>query len=137
MRRSGGLLEAISLYSEPGEDASERFDFKQRQTELWDRAALAYIENRIRDEKFRKEIQAILKRVPAKRGAKPRNDISPLMFYHLLNAEKKALNSKTIRKAAEKHYQIRGVSLDPDLIESLKSKYEEGQKQDKKRGNSE
>jgi hypothetical protein len=137
MRRSGGLLEGASLYSEQGEDAPERFDFQQRQTELWDKAALAYIETRIRDEKFRKEIQATLKRVPAKRGAKPRNDISPLIFYHLLRAEKKVFKSKTIRKAAEKYCQIRSASPDPDLIESLKLKYEDGQKQDKKRGNSE
>jgi hypothetical protein len=135
MRRSGGLLEEVSPYSEP--DAEERFDFQRRQTELWDKAALAYIEARIRDEKFRKEIQATLKRVPAKRGAKPRNNISPLVFHHLLRAEKEALKSKTIREAVEKYCQIRGASPDQDLIESLKLKYEEGQKQEKKRGDSE
>jgi hypothetical protein len=131
MRRSGGLLEDVSLYSERDKDALVRFDFQQQQTELWDKAALAYIETRIRDEKFRKEIQATLKRVPAKRGAKPRNGISPLMFYHLLRAEKQAFKSKTILKAIEKYCQIRGLSA--DRVETLLTQFDEGRRQEKKK----
>ena len=135
MRRSGGLLDGISLYPEQDEDASERFDFKRRQTELWDKAALAYIETRIRDEKFRKEIKATLKRVPAKRGAKPRNDISPLMFYHLLRTEKQAFNSRTILEAIEKHCKVWGLS--EDRVETLLGKFDEGRRRaNTKRGNS-
>ena len=135
MTRSGGLLEGVLLYSEPGEDAPERFDFQQRQTELWDKAALAYIESRIRDEKFRKEMQAILKRVPARRGAKPRNEMTPLVFYHLLRAEKLAFKSRTILEAIEKHCQIRGLS--EDRVGTFFTKYDEGRRRaKKKRGNS-
>ena len=135
MRRSGGLLEGASLYSEQGEDAPERFDFQQRQTELWDKAALAYIETRIRDEKFRKEIKATLKRVPAKRGAKPRNEMTPLVFYHLLRAEKLAFKSRTILEAIEKYCQIRGLS--EDRVETFLTKFDEGRRRaKKKRGNS-
>ena len=136
MRRTGELLEGISLHSEPGEEAPERYDFQQRQTELWDKAVLAYIENRVRDEKFRKETQAILKRVPAKRGAKPRNDISPFAFYHLLLVEKASFNSKTILEAIEKHCQIR--NLPPGSVDRLLTKFDEGRRRArKKRGNSE
>jgi hypothetical protein len=135
MRRTGELLDGISLLSEPGEEAPERYDFQQRQTELWDKAVLAYIENRVRDEKFRKETQAILKRVPAKRGAKPRNDISPFAFYHLLLVEKASFNSKTILEAIEKHCQIR--NLPPDSVDRLLTKFDEGRRRArKKRGNS-
>ena len=135
MRRSGGLLEGVSLYSEPGGDAPERFDFQQRQTELWDKAALAYIESRIRDEKFRKEMQAILKRVPARRGAKPRNEMTPLVLYHLLRAEKLAFKSRTILEAIEKHCQIRGLS--EDRVGTFFTKFDEGRRKAKKnRGNS-
>lgn len=135
MRRTGELLDGISLLSEPGEEAPERYDFQQRQTELWDKAVLAYIENRVRDEKFRKETQAILKRVPAKRGAKPRNDISPFAFYHLLLVEKATFNSKTILETIEKHCQIR--NLPPDSVDRLLTKFDEGRRRArKKRGNS-
>ena len=136
MRRTGELLKGISLHSEPGEEAPERYDFQQRQTELWDKTVLAYIENRVRDEKFRKETQAILKRVPAKRGAKPRNDISPFAFYNLLLVEKASFNSKTILEAIEKHCQIR--NLPPDSVDRLLIKFDEGRRRArKKRGNSE
>jgi hypothetical protein len=129
------LLDGISLDSESVEDAPERFDFQQRQTELWDKAALAYIESRIRDEKFRKDMQAILKRVPAKRGAKPRNEMTPLVFYHLLRAEKLAFKSRTILKAIEKYCQIRDLS--EDCVGTLFTKFDEGRKRaKKKRGNS-
>jgi hypothetical protein len=131
MRRSGGLLEGGALYSEPGEEAQERFDFEQRRTELWDKAALAYIETRVRDEKFRKEIQVILKRVPAKRGAKPKNDMTPLVFYHLLRAEKLSFKSRTILEAIEKYCQIRGLS--EDRIETFITKFDEGRRRAKKK----
>lgn len=135
MKRSGGLLEGISLYSESVEDAPERFDFQQRRTELWDKAALAYIESRIRDEKFRKDMQAILKRVPAKRGAKPRNEMTPLVFYHLLRAEKLAFKSRTILEAIEKYCQIRDLS--EDRVGTFLTKFDEGRRRaKKKRGNS-
>ena len=135
MKRSGGLLEGISLYSESVEDAPERFDFQQRQTELWDKAALAYIQTRIRDENFRKEIQATLKRVPAKRGAKPRNEMTPLVFYHLLRAEKLAFKSRTILEAIEKYCQIRDLS--EDRVGTFLTKFDEGRRRaKKKRGNS-
>jgi hypothetical protein len=134
MRRSGGLLEEHSTLPDPGEEVQDQYELQRQQTELWDRTVLAYIETRVRDDKFRKEIQAILKRIPAKRGAKPRNNFPPRVFYHLLRAEKRAFKSKTIREALEKYCQMRGLS--PDLVDSLKSKYEEGQKR-KNRGNSE
>jgi hypothetical protein len=135
MKRSGGLLEGISLYFESVEDAPERFDFQQRQTKLWDKAALAYIESRIRDEKFRKDMQAILKRVPAKRGAKPRNEMTPLVFYHLLRAEKLAFKSRTILEAIEKYCQIRDLS--EDRVGTFLTKFDEGRRRaKKKRGNS-
>jgi hypothetical protein len=134
MRRSGGLIEGVSLYSEPVEEAPERYDFQQRQTELWDKAALAYIESRIRDEKFRKEMQAILKRVPAKRGVKPKNGMTPLVFYHLLRAEKLAFESRTILEAIENFCQIRGLSN--EHVETFLTKFDEGRRRaKKKRGN--
>ena len=136
MRRSGGLMDDFSLQPELGSDIMRQLDVRNKQVELWDNAALAYIASRVRDESFRKKIQAILKRVPAKRGAKPRNDISPFAFYHLLLAEKATFNSKTILEAIEKHCLIR--NLPSDSVDRLLTKFDEGRRRAKiKRVNSE
>ena len=136
MRRSGGLMDEFSLQPELGVDIMKQSDTRNKQIELWDNAAFAYIASRVKDESFRKKIQAILKRVPAKRGAKPRNDISPFAFYHLLLVEKATFNSKTILEAIEKHCQIR--NLPSDSVDRLLTKFDEGRRRArKKRGNSE
>ncbi len=132
MRRSGGLMDDFSLQPELGSDIMKQLDVRNKQIELWDNAALAYIASRVRDESFRKKIQAILKRVSAKRGAKPRNDISPFAFYHLLLAEKVTFNSKTILETIEKHCHIR--NLPSDSVDRLLTKFDEGRRQAKKAG---
>lgn len=132
MRRSGGLMDDFSLQPELGSDIMKQLDVRNKQIELGDNAALAYIASRVRDESFRKKIQAILKRVSAKRGAKPRNDISPFAFYHLLLAEKVTFNSKTILETIEKHCHIR--NLPSDSVDRLLTKFDEGRRQAKKAG---
>jgi hypothetical protein len=125
-------MDDFSLQPELGSDIMKQLDVRNKQIELWDNAALAYIASRVRDESFRKKIQAILKRVSAKRGAKPRNDISPFAFYHLLLAEKVTFNSKTILETIEKHCHIR--NLPSDSVDRLLTKFDEGRRQAKKAG---
>lgn len=140
MKRSSGLMEGIYLQTETAEDILKRFDDHSQKIELWDKKVFAYVESRIRDEvhavddPFRKQIKAILKLVPAKRGPKPQNDMSPIVFYHLLRAEKEVLKRKTYLEAIEKHCEMRGYSA--DLVETFLTQYDEGRRSEKKkRGN--
>ena len=125
-----GLLENIK-FDLSNESLLEKFELREGQQEIWDKSVIAYIKDRGSDENFRKKIKNELSKFKSRRG--PKSEVlTPLQFFHLIQAIKIAFKLRSIDKALEKHCEI--SSLPPEKVSLMLEKYNTGRKENLKKG---